>query len=97
MWMPFLTQDINVHFRILFISKFELFKLYSKVHSFERMFEFNQVHLDPIKYILRIYVATLQYCLEIMVTIDGQQKLVKAQLKRFTCKSCITECHSIQY
>ena len=47
MWMPFLTQDINVHFRILFIAKFELFKLHSKVHSFERMFEFNQVRLGP--------------------------------------------------
>ena len=42
-----LTQDINVHFRILFIAKFELFKLHSKVRSFKQMFEFNQVHLDP--------------------------------------------------
>ena len=36
-----LTQDINVHFCILFIAKFELFKLHSKVRSFERMFKFN--------------------------------------------------------
>ena len=42
-----LTQDINVHFRILFIAKFKLFKLHSKVCSFERMFEFNQVRLGP--------------------------------------------------
>ena len=42
-----LTQDINVHFRILFIAKFKLFKLHSKIRSFERMFEFNQVHLGP--------------------------------------------------
>ena len=48
MWAPFLTQDINLHFRILFIAKFKLFKLHSKVRSFERMFEFNQVHLGPI-------------------------------------------------
>ena len=47
MWMPFLTQDIDVHFRILFISKFELFKLHLKVRSFERMFEFNQLRLGP--------------------------------------------------
>ena len=42
-----LTPDINVHFCILFIAKFELFKLHSKVRSFERMFEFNQVRLGP--------------------------------------------------
>ena len=47
MWMPFLTQDINVHFHILFIAKFELFKLHSKVRSFEQMFKFNQVRLGP--------------------------------------------------
>ena len=47
MWMPFLTQDINVHFCILFIAKLELFKLHSKVRSFKRMFEFNQVRLGP--------------------------------------------------
>ena len=41
------TQDINVHFCILFIAKFELFKLHSKVRSFEQMFEFNQVRLGP--------------------------------------------------
>ena len=55
MWMPFLTQDINVHFRILFIAKFELFKLHSKVRSFERMFEFNQLRLGlSIYYIITI-------------------------------------------
>ena len=47
MWMPFLTQDINLHFCVLFIAKFELFKLHSKVCSFERMFKFNQVCLGP--------------------------------------------------
>ena len=37
-------MEINVHFRILFIA---LLKLQSKVHSFERMFEFNQVSWGP--------------------------------------------------
>ena len=43
----FSTLDINAHFRILFIAKFEFLKLHSKVCSFERMFEFNQVRLGP--------------------------------------------------
>ena len=43
----FSTLDINAHFRILFIAKFEFLKLHSKVRSFERMFEFNQVRLGP--------------------------------------------------
>ena len=51
-----LTQDINVHFCILFITKFELFKLHSKVRSFEQMFEFNQVCMGPS---IRIYTQTI--------------------------------------
>ena len=43
----FSTLDINAHFRILLIAKFEFLKLHSKVHSFERMFEFSQVRLGP--------------------------------------------------
>ena len=43
----FSTLDINAHFRILFIAKFEFLKLHLKVRSFERMFEFNQVRLGP--------------------------------------------------
>ena len=43
----FSTLDINAHFRILFVAKFEFRKLHLKVHSFERMFEFNQVRLGP--------------------------------------------------
>ena len=43
----FSTLDINAHFRILFIAKFKFLKLHSKVRSFERMFEFNQVRLGP--------------------------------------------------
>ena len=43
----FSTLDINEHFRILFIAKFEFLKLHSKVRSFERIFEFNQVRLGP--------------------------------------------------
>ena len=43
----FSTLDINAHFRILFIAKIEFLKLHSKVHSFQRIFEFNQVRLGP--------------------------------------------------
>ena len=46
----FSTLDINAHFHILFIAKFEFLKLHSKVHSFKRMFEFNQVCLGPKPY-----------------------------------------------
>ena len=52
----FSTLDINAHFRILFIAKFEFLKLHSKVRSFERMFEFNQVHLGPITHAAKFSV-----------------------------------------
>ena len=47
----FSTLDINAHFRILFIAKFEFLKLHSNIRSFERMFKFNQVRLGPSTYI----------------------------------------------
>ena len=43
----FSTLEINVHFCIIFIAKFEFLKLHSKVCLFERMLEFNQVYLGP--------------------------------------------------
>ena len=55
----FSTLDINAHFRILFIAKFEFLKLHSKVHSFERMFEFNQVRLGPNAYTACSYKVAL--------------------------------------
>ena len=62
----FSTLDINVHFRILFIAKFEFLKLHSKVRSFERMSEFNQVRLGPIinilyNLLLYIFVGLMPY------------------------------------
>ena len=36
---------IHAHFRILFIAKFKLLKLHSKIRLFEQMFEFSQIHL----------------------------------------------------
>ena len=38
--------QLRIFFRILYIVKFELFELHSKVCSFERMLKFNQVCLS---------------------------------------------------
>ena len=53
----FSTMDINAHFRILFIAKFKLLKLHSKVCLFKRMFKLNQVHLGSSTY-MHSYIHT---------------------------------------
>ena len=53
----FSTMDINAHFRILFIAKFKILKLHSKVCLFKRMFKLNQVHLGPSTY-MHSYIHT---------------------------------------
>ena len=55
----FSTWEINALFHILFTAKFKFFKQHLKVRSFERMFEFNQVHLGPSPVLYQLYLLSI--------------------------------------